>query len=445
MLIVHFRTAFSNLKNHIHAHNAGKEKLADHIRQSSMSTAKDIICIYGLFLVKYSSLHPVDVKDLPPLRTNNVQLAKIGCTSPRTIQRHIHRLLEAGILLRKQWHGSNASYELWINPEILSIKPRKSLHDIKQGLETLLRENHEYDLKIMELERSTTTTCPHTDTGYNSYKLNNLLKPVDKLQLLGDILASGEVPGYDAGHTSERSSLALTANLRAGYIAGNAAGHTGEKRLHQKKLRQKKAHETGEKERDQRVREESADPAADPARAASLSRYVSLLWSLARNTLYRDRYLTPNQEELAQKLLLQWYQPVETRYLADVHQSYVERIGLVKKYVDKDPDRRYVQLPFRFFDPYNPSGFTATKKWYRLFLERKQEVHEKLILHNQVRRFMQNAQKAPDKQRSPYDLYRECEQRVGKLNQPELLDQFYAATLAPETWQQLHTSNYIRS
>lgn len=436
LLVVHYSSSFAALKKHILRHNSSRKKLSEHIRQSTMATARDIICIYGLFLIKVSNLHDINPEDLPPLRTNNVQLARVGNTSPRTIQRHIKRLLEAGILLGKKWHGTNSSYELFINPQVLFISRRINAKNIQQSLETLLRENHEYDLLINEIEKHT-STCPYTDTGYNGYIKNNVLKAVDKPGPMDENPALDENPQPDAGHISKRSSLPLTeCSSGAGYTTGHTAGHTGEKVA-------QKSEEAGEKERSSGAGEKQDEESVtdtDPARSASLQWYAYLLWTLAKNLLYKDRFLTQRQEMIAQKLLIQWYQPVQTKHLQDVHEIYVERIGLVKKYLDKDPERRYVQLPYRYFDPYNPSGFTATKKWYRIHLKRKLDVQAKLILHNQIRRFILNQQKAPDKQRSPYDLYRECEQRVGKLGDTSLLEQFYAATLNPSAWQQLHAS-----
>ncbi|MBW4968757.1 winged helix-turn-helix transcriptional regulator, partial [Pseudoalteromonas sp. CR1] len=76
------------------------------------STAKDIIKIYGLSLLKASNVTTLDLKNLPPLKTNNLQLAKMGNASPRTIQRHLKRLIDAGIIINKIWHGTNSGYDL---------------------------------------------------------------------------------------------------------------------------------------------------------------------------------------------------------------------------------------------------------------------------------------------------------------------------------------------
>jgi hypothetical protein len=119
--------------------------------------------------------------------------------------------------------------------------------------------------------------------------------------------------------------------------------------------------------------------------------------------------------------------------MADVHQVYVDRIGLVQKYISKDPEKRYVQLPDKYFDPKNSSGFTGTKTWYYQLKKREFEVQKKLILHAQIRRFLNNEKKETAKQKPRLELFRSCETRLGKLGKPELVNQFHASVLNHST------------
>jgi len=438
MIVINYSTSFNALDRYIKKYNESKDQLSDQVRQGAAATAKDIIRIYGLFLVKANSIEEIAPKNLPSLRTNNVQLAKMGNASPRTIQRHIKRLREAGIITDKVWHGTNSSYELWINPEILLVRCRKTMQEVKMSLETALQRSLENDLETQVLEKPT-TICPHTDTCNNSYKSNNLLKGVDNSKSPEQMDAAGNVSGYNTGNSSKRSSLPLTDKIDdASYDTGNAGtGHTGEKVA-------EKIEDAGEKVRIKRAGKKGSGemkaPGSDPARSASLSLYVTLLWSLAKNVLYNNTFLTERQQEIGKQLIYQWYEPVATGNLSSVHQIYVERIGLVRKFIEKDPERRFVQLPYKYFDPDNPNGFSGTKKWWKEHEKRKAEVQAKLILHAQIRRFINNEKKEPHKQKPPLALYRECETRVGKLGDPVLLEQFHAAILNPTVKQQLYVN-----
>lgn len=436
MIVINYSTSFKALDTYIKEYNDGTDELSAQVRQAASATAKDIIRIYGLSLVKANSVEELDLENLPPLRTNNVQLAKMANASTRTIQRHIKKLQEAGIITNKNWRGTNASYELWINPKILLARCRKTMQEVKNALDSSLKESLENDL----LTEKDTTSCRHTDSCNNRYNSNNLLKGVDNSEVHQEIDRTGNNSSYNTGNSSERSSLSLTdEKVDSGNVAGNnLSGYTGEKVA-------EKMEDAGEKVRKKRAENQrsgglkTSDP--DPARSASLSLYISLLWSLAKNTLYSQVYLTERQCEIAQSLIRQWYEPVATHNLSNVHQHYVERIGLVRKFLEKDPEKRFVQLPYKYFNPQNESGFAGTKKWWKEHQKRKLEVHAKLVLHAQIRRFVNNEKKEGSKKKPPLQLYRECETRVGKLGDPGLLQEFHAAILNPSVHQHLYANN----
>lgn len=428
MIVVNYSTSFYALDQYIKNYNEQAFELSCRVRQGSAATARDIIVIYGRFLAKASSVEDLNLDDLPGLRTNNVQLAKLANASPRTIQRHINRLQQSGIITRKVWHGSNSSYELWLNPDILLARRRKTVEEAELSLKLAIERYMENE-RTEQLSEELSTNCPHTDSGNNSYT-NNILNAVDNPE---DDRGREKKSGYRTGNAEKRCSLALTGEIDE---SGNEiSGHTGEKVA-------KKIKNAGEKMRTRAADPpdgEVTSPDEDPARSASLSLYVNLLWSLSKTVLYSDTYLAPRQEEIAKALIRKWYEPVRTNKLAGIHQIYIERITLVRKFIEKDPLRRYVQLPYKYFDPENPNGFAGTKKWWKEHEKRKKEVQAKLILHAQIRRFVRNEMKDPARRRPPLELYRECETRIGKLRDPLLLRQFHAAVLNPEINQQIYT------
>ena len=106
---------------------------------------------------------------------------------------------------------------------------------------------------------------------------------------------------------------------------------------------------------------------------------------------------------------------------------------MVRKYVDRDPANRFVQLPHKFFDTDNPNGFAGTKSWWKASQKRKREVRSKLVVHAQVRRFLQNEQKEPSKRKPALTFYQECEQRIAALGKPKLVEQFQQAILERST------------
>ena len=406
MILINYSKSYKALGQFLEEYNLNQEEPSAKLRGNVIHTAKEIIRIYGVFVLRANAVEQINPKNLPPLKTNNVQLAKLTQVSSRTIQRHITRLQEAGIITDKIWHGSNAGYELWISPKILWIKGELTPNEAK------IREEVS-KLGITEnqsIRKVGTTKCPHTEYSYNRYLKNNIIIDVE-----------------NTGDLKKRCSLALTEkNENTSYTKGNVlTGNT-------KKEGTKNIQET--KKEGQRRAERLE--VSDPARCSSIENYVWLLWRLAKNTIYKEVYLTENQEKIAQSLLFQWYEPVASSKLSKVHRSYCERIGLAKKYLDKDKSR-FVLLPFQYFDPTNPNGFTGTKKWQKQQLKRSQEVRRNRVLHSQVRKYLKNEEKEVHLRTSSLQLFKECETSIGKLGDSGLLDQFYASVLSAKKYNQI--------
>lgn len=421
MLVINYSISYKALDRFVEYHNDSHEALSDKIKASVLLTAKEIIRIYGAFLIKANSIMELTAENLPALKTNNSQLAGLVKVSPRTIQRHIIKLQEAGIITGKEFCGSNSGYELLINPKILLARCRKDLLEAEKELQ----EAKQKDLENQSIKNEGTTNCPHTYTRNNSYNKNNLLIGVDN--------SIGSSP--DQRRTSNqrnRSSLSLTEILsKAGYPTGNIfTGNTGEKVA-------KISKDTGGKVRKRANNEQNWKQQDGSARSTSLNFYAESLWKLAKNLLYRDVFLTEFQENQAKEMLVKWYEPVSDKFLSNVHQNYCERVYLVRDFVAKDPEKRFVQLPYRYFDTNNPSGFTGTKKWLQKHLERKEEVRKKLILHAQIKKYLNNEKRTDSNRKSSLQVYRECETRIGKLGDQSLLQLFHAAVLKPEVIHQI--------
>ena len=439
MIVINYNTAFKALDAYIKAYNSRTEDLSLQVRQSVASTAKELIRIYGISLVKANGIEKFDKENLPSLKTNNVQLSKLSNSSTRTVQRHIKKLMQAGVITKKIWHGTNSSYELWINPNILLVKEKESQKVAKRLLNEVI-EKTSLMAQNEQFEQEQTTKCPHTESCDTSNKNNIVIgvrnsENVSQEQGISDTKSlAGNSSGDTTGDNSKRCEHPLTGyNDSSGDTGNTLSGHTGEKVA-------KKIESAGEKVRNFRADDKKRDMKApeSPARSATLSLYVKMLWVLAKNVLYKDVFLTDRQEITALKLLRQWYEPVSDKNLSRIHEIYVERIALARKFVQKDPSSRFVQLPNRYFDPTNPSGFTGTKQWWNAQEKRKKEIQSKLILSAQIRRYLNNEKKETALKKPPLEMYRDCEQRIGKLGDPVLLEQFHSAILSPNSNSYLH-------
>lgn len=421
MIVIHYPTAFKALDRFIDQFNEQAGKCTQRLRTGAMATAKELVRIYGVSLLKANGVQEITRENLPTLQTNNHQLAKLVKCSVRTIQRHITRLQSAGIITRKIFHGSNANYELLIKPEILLVKEKLSVEKIEQALQNSLEVARQNDLQALNLN-GMASNCRHTYTCNTGKQNNNVIIPVDK---------------------SERRSLPLTVLSLTGDAAGNTAGNAGEI------VTKKNEDQIFEKKFDKEAGEivSRAAPSGhgnarpDAVRDNSLTMYSDLLWMMARNLLYRHTALTERQVQTARRLIYKLYEPVSTEHLGKAHSQYVQRIALVDKYVRKDPAKRFVQLPYLYFDTTNKNGFVGTKKWFYDDQKRKQEVQRELTVSRAIQSYLNNDKKEPAKRTPPLLLFRKCENTIGKFNDPALLRRFHAAVLQHETYQLVHIHN----
>ncbi|MCB9448655.1 MAG: hypothetical protein H6585_09960 [Flavobacteriales bacterium] len=439
MIIIHYPNTFKALNSFIDDYNEQQEAEKDKIKGSTLLAAKEIVRIYGASLVKVNGIQPIDKTDLPPLVTNNVQLSHLLKQSTRTVQRHIKKLIVANIITGKNWHGSNSGYELFINPDFLLTGEKISGKSAQKTLDAALTESCRNEAESA-FSKEHTTNCPHTYSCNTSNNKTNIIiaveKPEDNIAVATDPLTNNT--GNTTGDSSERCSLPLTDRNFSGYTSGDGAGYTG--KIEQKNL---ETDEEAGKIEAQRAGKKSCTGGADahsPARFNSLNMYVSLLWLMAKNLLYEGVYLTERQAEIGKSFIRKLYAPVKTEDLGRIHSIYAERISLVAKYISRDPQNRYVQLPYLFFDPKNPNGFVGTKRWHEDYRRRKKEVQAELVLNRQIQKFIRNKTGQTAKQKSQLQVFRECEQTLGKMKDPTLVQRFYAAVMDNQTYKHVCTS-----
>jgi hypothetical protein len=428
MIVIHYPTAFKALDQFIDQYNADAVTKKDRLRSGTVMTAKELIRIYGISLLKANGSQDIQEDNLPTLQTNNMQLAKLVKCSSRTIQRHIIKLRQSGIITNKIFHGSNSNYEVCINSKILLIKSKLTVDNTKKALHDTLEQAKQNEEKS-SLSASQKTKCPHTYPSNNG-NINNLIIEVHK---------SFKITNQEHGNTSKRSSLPLTVEKNGGNAKGYKSGDTGEIALENFKIQEKKIQEAGE------IASRVDDPVqkiipSDAARDNFLNLYVSLLWLTTRNLLYKTVDLTDRQVLIAKSLIRKLYEPVTTEKLSNTHQHYIERIVLVSRYLKKDP-LRFVPLPYRYFDTNNPTGFISTKKWHKDDQLRKRQVERELTLSRLIRKFQNNEKKPATQKKQPLQLFRECENTIGKFNDPVLTERFHAAVLNYETYRQISYIN----
>jgi hypothetical protein len=424
MIVIHYPTAFKALDNYIDEYNATVAIKTDRLRTGAVMTAKELIRIYGISLLKANGCQEIQVNKLPTLQTNNIQLAKLVKCSSRSIQRHIIKLRKAKIIIEKIFHGSNSNYEVLINPIILLIKQKLTVDKTNQDLQQALIQAKQNEAKssVSNLQK---TICPDTYSS-NTRNINNIIIRVCN---------SFKITTHSSLYNLKSCSQMLTNENKSGNAGGYGSGNTGEIASENSKSQEKKLKEAGEIASRVDDRANKIIP-SDTTRDNFLSMYASLLWLTTRNLLYKTADLTNRQVLIAKNLIRKLYEPVLTEKLSNTHQHYIERIILVSKYLKKDPTR-FVPLPYKYFDTNNPNGFIGTKKWHKADQTRKREVERELTLSRLIRKYQNNEKKPHPHKKQPLQLFRECENMLGKFNDPTLTERFHAAVLNYESYRQI--------
>ncbi|TAL57600.1 MAG: hypothetical protein EPN85_13755, partial [Bacteroidetes bacterium] len=285
MIVIHYPTAFKALDCFIDTFNESAENGKDKLRTGAVMTAKELIRIYGISLLKANGSQEVIAENLPTLQTNNKQLAKLVKCSSRTIQRHILKLQSAGIITSKIFHGSNSNFEVLINPKILLVKQKLNVDKVKKEFQEALAQSKKNEAKS-RISKIQKTNCPDTYCSNTSNKINNIIIAVHN---------SEHSASENNGNDFKRSSLSLTPENNKGYGTGYTGGYTGEIvqvfSEKQEKTEEKNIQNTGEiVQRVDKLGDRNVP--SDPTRDNSLNLHVSLLWMMARNLLYKNVDLT---------------------------------------------------------------------------------------------------------------------------------------------------------
>jgi hypothetical protein len=373
--VIDYSGSFKALMSLIEQYNSLYVSTGKKIKSGMIRTAEILIKIYGVCLLKNNTKYQLAGESVP-LMTSNAQLAKMQNCSKRTIQRHLERLELARVLIKKQSRGRELGIELWINKTLLMEKIEKEQRDKKViggslSIKTSEKTKDSQDLK----QEMSATKCRHSD---KEEIINN--KIIGVVELLGN-----------------------QKNVAQG------AGYTG------------KTHRGGLEVTVEKGEEGSGSP------GGFRDFCVDMLWDLSKKLLYGKTFLAESQHLRARQLIEHLYAPVKKEHLQKVHENYCKRIGLVKKYVDKNPRMRFVPLPYIFFDTKNSFGFCGTKKWLEQMMARKRAVRKEVILLEEVTRYSENEKRKGNMKVPSLMMFRDCEKRIKAQSDDGLSKRFYEA------------------
>ena len=281
-----------------------------------------------------------------PFRTNSVALGKAMDCSPRTIRNLTDRLIEARLILEKHHRGRKRCYDLVINPAVYVVYGFE---------EKTVPIEHLVCIEISSPEEPNDTfmrkTLPELNTGSKENKNNQTCGQVENESQ--DI--QSDKRAHLSGSTRKQSALRK---------APSAANDTRKQRG---MVRATCSHRGG-----------AAFP--DALRFEDRKRfeeYAIRLRGLIHATLYkRLDFIAGTQAKAIRSFIEREFSGQAPSEYESIYQGLRTRIMLAHDFVERDPAKRFIPLPSRYFNPQNFKGFAGTKRWLenmRNETKRKQE------------------------------------------------------------------------
>ena len=447
--IINFSKTFRAIDAWLDEYNQGKGS-REQVKLGERVLAKELCKIYTAMLSKRKSVH-LATGELPSLRTNNVQLSKRVYKSPRTVQSYLKKLGEAGVIVNKVWHGSNSSYEVWLNTGLLNLQPNNlypqttftatdcTIPSVYQPPSDTIDSTPVPSFPEAEIaidpDFSKKQKFPHTDNlSSKENTINNIIIagfPVNNESTCTEKTDNERVIDDErCGKWKYQSDFSAQNVEKAAEFPGNLSKDVDKQAVNSVD-NSKKAGDC----RTKTVKSAEKAPKKHGNAAQSVSgnsghsadqelkkRFISDFWKSAKQRLYSGRYLTPFAEAKALQCIAVFYSMSDARTIERHHQQYLRRLIHAQNYVKRAPDTRFIPLPHIYFNVNNKYGFYGTRAWDKAWLDRKQNIASRNTYSRAIQEFKRNT--AANKL-SPIEVFRKSEQRIGKLGNEVLLQQFY--------------------
>lgn len=377
-----FGKVFKALKEYIDGYNQAHPGLKEKINASHRATAELLIRLYIRQLNELTNLMPYSLADIPAFRTYVSSLASCKDCTPRTIYNHKERLIKAGLITGEKHHGCEG-LDLWINPEIM-WKGAYMIQYLPEG--DMRRTPVDY---LFKQDRKNIQSLVH-----ELQEQVNINSTVDKkgVRLRPD--KCGLPDGNAETGAFYKSTRKNAADLSAD--EAKAAVDTALNAFFSKKNEADSAR-VPEKMPQSCLPERKQEQQAGGAARIFLLSLVQEFWAYASRLLYPDRTFKSYEES---SILNMIYVSVYGRFRVNKTQqeweryqeTLLERVNIVRRYLDRSPDR-WIPAPDLYFNPENhKNGFDKNRVWYErqetLKLQLKndlalQRMKKELELHSQ--------------------------------------------------------------
>ena len=375
--------------------------------QGLMRLLKKELEAYGSFGLKAGD----DKKYLRRLKTNRKQLAKWFKCCEKTAYNRLQRLCDAGFI-RKTFHGSNASFAIDINLDLLHLE------DTEANTNDNVVDQFSNPLPHMR------QSLPHTLSGIPG----QVTKEYKELSGLPSADASAPASPETPPECTLDALRALDADTGCHPSSENhadvAAPTAPSKKVAPKKVPPTKAPKTVK----------AAIAPLSPSEQGRLLPLLHTVWAHALDQLqeFMPGYLVPAEIERGQAVLAEYFVYSNPLYWKAAAKEFMIRIDLAEGWCAR---RRaagkvaFIQLPSRYFDHRQDGVFAATKAWYKVHQNKKIVAREDAEVSRALKLYWQSLQ--PETKITTEEAIRQIRQKLGKLGGDTLYQKFVGKVYTP--------------
>jgi hypothetical protein len=348
----------------------------------------------------------------PPVTTNNEELARGRRISSRAIRGHLREIQSIGIIVAKNFRGTQANFELWISTRFLWKTD-------SQAVSSDLVENRTKAAPAA-LASPETTNFPLIEVLEKQYKKDSDSSSVN-------LLASAPEQATLTGNTGPQQPQATDPKPA--------------KQPRQAKQATKDRVKVG----GAKVPTDAENELLWAKRRDMAREFFDLSWKL-RSTLWPGKEFDEREQAMWKNAVWkgvyrEFGSPLTETQWAQYHKQNLKQLGMVAKYLLRYPDK-YIVAPYAeyvagtgYFDAENPKGFAGTVDWYA----RKQAANMQLNLTRDLNkaRTTLNAHRLGlatkrNQAKTRIQLYRYLENKLRGKYGPAGLALFHAAVAAPQ-------------
>lgn len=340
--------------------------------------------------------------DVPPIEVNGRELSQKRGLTDRALRNHLAQLKQVGIIVKRKFRGTRASFHVWMNPELVWVAPHKPVETAVDS--------------VASNPNKSSISSPKS-------KIVPDIKVLEHLETIKREITYVDKPIVETGNPL------LETEARNG-----------------RAFRRKKNEAAGGGTASSLKSELSGEEARDHAQLRKMN-YVSEFWEHAKTLVYPGLKWTKEQERLAKNAIwtgvFKGFHNYGDFDWNSIQLAMLQRLQLVRDHLRLHPER-YAPLPYSqykpgsgYFDIANTSGFAGTAAWLQKVNKRKQSLIVDRALraaiteidqHNKIARTPEIKLRTHERVRSLslLQLIKHHESGLKRLGDAKALDRFYA-------------------